>query len=442
MPCARLARSVHLLCVSSTAPAQGPLVEHGKRTLKDSTLLTHLHSERPNISNSPAAPQCPVCERRHSSEIVALRDVPVNIGRLWPTREEALDAPRGDVVLSCCHACGFVFNSAYDPEAIAFEPGYEYSLHHSPAHLAFLKQTVDRLISDYDLHDKDIVEVGCGGGFFLQLLCERGGSRGWGFDPAIAEETTIPCGAHDVTLFPGFYDETRADVPCDLLVSRSMFELIHNPIAFLRSMRRALGQSSRRRFYLDIPNSSYVFSRHAMWNLFYEQCNYFVESTLVAAFRRAGFNVLRSGECLGDGYYLFVEAAPGAMGVEDDCDAFIDTPTDLLDMAAQLESRFAWWNRKFASWRADGKRVVAWGSGGRAINFLNLIDGAQSIEHIVDINPARHGGFVSGSGQQIIGPDELPPLRPDVIVITNSLYGQEIRGNVAALGLSCEFVEI
>jgi hypothetical protein len=298
------------------------------------------------------------------------------------------------------------------------------------------------LIADYKLHGKDIVEVGCGGGFFLQLICERGGNRGWGFDPAIAEQQVIPCGNHAVTLIPGFYDETRTDTPCDLLVSRSMFELIHDPIAFLRSMRRTLGDVTQRRFYLDIPNSRYVFSRRALWNLFYEQCNYFVEGTLVDAFCRAGFDVLRSGECLGDGYYLFVEAAPALQNVGPSRDAWVDTPIDLLGMAAELESQRSLWNQRFHSWRTNGKRVVAWGSGGRAINFLNLINSAAAIEHIVDINPARHGGFVSGSGQQIIAPNALPALRPDVIVISNGLYGQEIRENGVALGLNCEFVEI
>jgi SAM-dependent methyltransferase len=385
---------------------------------------------------------CPICSCGRCADVLTVRDLPVNIGRLWPDRPSALTAPRGDVVLSCCHDCGFVFNSAYDPRAISYEPGYEYSLHHSPSHLAFLEQTVDRLISDYDLHDKDIVEVGCGGGFFLKLICERGGNRGWGFDPAIAEKQVIPCGEHAVTLIPGFYDESQADTPCDLLVSRSMFELIHDPIKFLRSMRQTMGNRTGSRFYLDIPNSSYVFSRRAIWNLFYEQCNYFVESTLASAFRLAGFDVLRSGECLGDGYYLFIDAAPATAAIEESRRAPAAIPADLLAMAAELESRCELWNRRFQAWRTSGKRVVAWGSGGRSINFLNMIDGAEAIEHIVDINPARHGGFISGSGQQIVAPNALPSLRPDVIVITNGLYSQEIRESVAALGLKCEFAEI
>jgi hypothetical protein len=44
------------------------------------------------------------------------------------------------------------------------------------------------LIERYDLYGKDIIEIGCGQGEFLTLLCELGGNRGVGFDPAYISE--------------------------------------------------------------------------------------------------------------------------------------------------------------------------------------------------------------------------------------------------------------
>ncbi len=388
-------------------------------------------------------PQCPLCAESDTQLVVALRNLPVHIGRLWDSKESAKTAPRGDVELTFCRCCGFVFNAAYDAKKLQFEPGYEYSLHHSPSHLAFLEATADRLVERYDLKNKDIVEVGCGSGFFLKLLCERGGNRGWGFDPAVDSRSEISAGEGSVTLIPEFYGEAQSDVPCDLLVSRSMFELVPKPVEFLRQMRRTLGDRTGARFYLDIPNTSYVFRHRASWNLFYEQCNYFVEETLVKAFQSSGFDVLDAGECLGEGYYLFVEAAPSDSGKS----AWrrgdrLAIPSELTALADHHQQQLDHWRCCCESWRQEGKHVVAWGSGGRAINFLNLTAAGERIEHIVDINPARHGGFVSGSGQKNIAPEELASMQPDVVVITNNLYGDEIRQHVASLGIQCDFVEI
>ncbi len=391
----------------------------------------------------PTTTSCLICDGDELTTIVGLPGLPVDIGRLWPDSESAKAAPRGDMLLSFCHRCGFVFNSAYDPEKLDYQPGYECSLHHSPIHREFLEQTADRLIESYDLHGKDIVEVGCGSGHFLQLLCERGGNRGWGFDPAIDEERVIKVGQQTVTLSRQYYDESRRDIPCDLLVSRSMFDQIPQPIEFLHSMRRTLGERSEARFYLDIPNTSYVFRHRSLWNLFYEQCSYFVKETLVNACDRTGFSVLDAGECLGEGYYLYVEAKPsGDQEPPSDDVERLSVPGELVSLADHFADQRDGWRRRFDGWAEQGKRVVAWGSGGRAINFLNMTNAGDWIDHIVDINPARHGGFVSCSGQQIIAPEALLEMCPDVVVITNGLYGAEIRDQVASLGLACEFSEI
>ena len=224
---------------------------------------------------------------------------------------------------------------------------------------------------------------------------------------------------------------------------RSMFELIPRPIEFLQSMRRTLGERSEARFYLDIPNTSYVFRIARCGICFTNSATTLSKRHWSTLSRGRDSPCSSSGECLGEGYYLYVEAAPSddhelpAPGVE-----MHDVPDQLQGLTEHLQNQLILWGERFETWIAQDKRVVAWGSGGRAINFLNMITASDCIEHIVDINPARHGGFISGSGQQIIAPAALAALRPDLVVITNGLYGTEIREQVASLGLDCEFAEI
>jgi hypothetical protein len=59
---------------------------------------------------------------------------------------------------------------------------------------------------------------------------------------------------------------------------------------------------------------------------------------------------------------------------------------------------------------------------------------------VVDINPERQQKYIPGSGQQIIAPVELPQAAPDVIVLTNLTYAEEIRRMVAKMGLEPEYM--
>jgi hypothetical protein len=72
---------------------------------------------------------------------------------------------------------------------------------------------------------------------------------------------------------------------------------------------------------------------------------------------------------------------------------------------------------------------------------LNIVDPAGSvISYVVDINPRKTGRFVPGAGQRIIEPNELRELLPDVVVLMNELYREEIMLQTARLGLNPEFL--
>lgn len=89
-----------------------------------------------------------------------------------------------------------------------------------------------------------------------------------------------------------------------------------------------------------------------------------------------------------------------------------------------------------------GKRVAAWGSGGKGIGFLNSFDTESIIPYVVDINPRRQHKFIPGSAQKIIPPEFLRDYQPDFIVITNPLYAQEIKQQVHELNVKSEFLTL
>ena len=67
--------------------------------------------------------------------------------------------------------------------------------------------------------------------------------------------------------------------------------------------------------------------------------------------------------------------------------------------------------------------------------FLNLVDGAKNIEFVIDINPAKQNMYVPGTGHKIAAPDILKDYCPDVIILMNSIYQDEVQQTLNDLGV-------
>ena len=158
-----------------------------------------------------------------------------------------------------------------------------------PRFQAYAHALAERLVADYDLRGKRIVEIACGQGDFLSLLCKLGGNRGIGFDPSytpgrgLAGETA----AH-ISFVKSYYTDAYADAFADLICCRHALEHMAQPVAFLRAIRRALGTQSAA-VYFEVPNAAYNLVDLGVWDLIYEHCGYFTAASLAEAFRRGGF---------------------------------------------------------------------------------------------------------------------------------------------------------
>ena len=396
------------------------------------------------MSSSTASPvQGPISGHSEVDRVVDIAEMPVLCNALYETRSEAVDVARGDLTLGYVPRSGHIYNVAFDPDKISYTQTYENSLHHSPRFQEYATDLADRLIETYDVRDETVVDIGCGNGEFLSLLCERADNTGIGYDPSYDPGSRRDDEDRPVTIVQDLYSEESADHPADLICCRHVLEHVPDPLGFARRIRRAIGDRSDTVVYVEVPNALFTLRETAIWDLIYEHYSYFTPSSLTYLFRRAGFEEIRIGDAF-DGQYLQAELRPGepesnpSLGGDLDPARVTATIGPFVDRYRETRER---WTDLFARVERQEQKAVLWGAGSKGVTILNMIPAAASAaEYVVDINPRKQGKYAAGTGHKIVPPTALREYRPDLIVLMNGIYEDEIRQTVGDLGLAPEFV--
>jgi SAM-dependent methyltransferase len=378
---------------------------------------------------------CLICGARSLEPLISIPDVPTLCNRLCASEAEAANAPRGNISLAYCQGCGHVVNSAFDPARVNYDGRFENTLTFSPRYREYAQLAADRVINRYALDGKRIVEIGCGNGDFLRLLCGAG-NHGEGYDPS-QPTSRWEVGRGSVEIIGRNFaaeDARGADFVC----CRHVLEHLPEPMALLRQLRESLDVRDDAVVFFEVPNGLFTLDRLGIWDIIHEHVSYFMPSSLVLAFEHAGFKV-GSTESAFDDQYLWVEArVDGQMSSSD----LPKRPSDAL--YSSFRTRFAdkvvQWRRRIEESRSDGRQVVIWGAGAKGVMFLNLlrVTAGSGIDWVVDINPRKQGHFMPLMGQRIVGPDRLAQNPPDLLVVMNPEYEGEIRETIENMGIRCE----
>jgi SAM-dependent methyltransferase len=390
----------------------------------------------------PPIAACQACGSPEPRPFYAVRGIPVHSCLMVSSRAEALTFPRGDLELAFCDACGFVQNRRYDPALQRYSTDYEETQAFSPRFQRFLDELCADQDRKYHLAGRTVLEIGCGKGEFLVRLCELTGCRGIGIDPGYRPERTTSPAAGRLEFIQDFYGPIYGHLQADYVCCRHTLEHIGPVKEFMRLVRDSIGDRPEVVVFFELPDVERVLEECAFWDIYYEHSSYFTLGSLARLFRATGFDVHELWKAY-DGQYLMLEARPAGgptaprLPAEDD----LARTRDLVrSFQEHIRVKLDALRRDVRGWRAERRRVAIWGSGSKGVSYLTTLGLRDEIDAVVDINPHKWGKFLAGTGHEIVGPATLVEIRPDVVVVMNPIYLEEIGRELARHGLAPRLV--
>jgi len=387
---------------------------------------------------------CSSCGSPKVSVFYEVENIPIHSVMLLSTKEKAIEYLKSDIRLGFCENCGVISNISFDPDLLEYSTGYESTQSYSPTFNTFAGGLVQSLIDRYDLYDKDIVEIGCGQGEFLQMLCEIGGNRGVGFDPAYLPGRNENLEKNKISIIKDFYSEKYANIKCDFLCCRMTLEHIHKTSDFIRIIRRSIQDKPDTIVFFQVPNVIRILKDLAFWDIYYEHCSYFSPGSLASLFRNNDFEVIDLWNDY-DEQYVMLGAKQGSISTSKS----LPLEEDISELKSKVDlfskkntNQLSTWNSYLQKANKEGRRVVLWGGGSKGVAFLTTLNIQGEVEYVVDINPNKYGTYMAGSGQEIISPDFLKQYKPDVVIIMNQIYHKEIKDDLDRMGVIAELISV
>lgn len=381
---------------------------------------------------------CPVCQSGNTNAFLERLGVPVHQNLLCPSRKAARAVKRGDLSLVMCGDCGFIFNRAFDESLLSYGEQYDNTQTCSTAFEKYVDGLVAHLVEEQGVANKTIVEVGCGKGYFLEKLCSKANNQGIGFDPSYVGPETKLDGR--LSFVRSFYGLENSDIPADVVVCRHVIEHVPKPMTLLRAVHDALAASGHARVYFETPSLDWILENMVVWDFFFEHCSYFAKDTLEYTFELAGFRAEEVREVFG-GQYLVYEGRVVVVPEGRRRQTGGTLSEKARRYAASEKVELERWRKRLEEQASIGRTAI-WGAGAKGVTLANLADpDCELLDCVVDLNPAKQGKYVPGTGHPIFPFESLGERKVEVAILMNPNYREENKLLLDGAGIKTRLIE-
>ena len=271
---------------------------------------------------------------------------------------------------------------------------------------------------------RNIIEVGCGRGEFLQMwldvpqttnlhicgienkkeLVDEARKNGLNVHQAFAE---------DNAKFP--------EGPFDAFVQFNFLEHQPDPINMLRCIYNNLKEGAVG--LVTVPSFEYIMEYDGYYELIRDHIANYDERTLKELFERAGFDVLEERIVNRDTIEIIVEKSESIIFKKSDFDGNYTDVRALLDNYAEIKTDF---QKHMKMLEKEGKTIAIWGAGHQGFTLAATTDMLGKVKYIIDSAKFKQGKFAPASHVPIVEPDYYFEDPVDEILIVAPGYTEEI----------------
>lgn len=328
------------------------------------------------------------------------QDFPVFQNRMYSSRREARDCPKGDLLVVENQKTGLVYNTYFRQELVDYDANYQNEQAVSRLFHQHLEQ-VAAIVHEH-LGRQGLIEVGCGKAHFLEML-EKNGFDITGFDPAYE--------GGNQRVRKEYFRE-NSELKANGLILRHVIEHIADPVGFLQMLKASNGGQGK--VYIEVPCLDWICDHRAWFDIFYEHVNYF----RLSDFKRIFGEICDSGRIFG-GQYLYVVAEMASLRTPKyDSNDAVDFPEDFMR------------GLNFSEQGGTEQPACVWGGASKGVIFSLLRERAgHPVSIVIDVNPAKQGKYLPGTGLRVESPEGALKKLPtgSTIYVMNSNYLEEIK---------------
>lgn len=329
-------------------------------------------------------------------ELYSQRNFPVLQNCVYETHKKATECATGNIRIVEDQNTGLVYNADFDPKKMVYDRNYNNEQGISRSFQSHLTQVAQIVKSK--LGSKDLVEIGCGKGLFLEMLVDLGIDI-IGMDPVYEGLNPRIIKSY---FQPGISKKANG------IILRHVLEHISDPVGFLRQIANT--NNGQGLIYIEVPCFEWICRRRAWYDIFYEHVNYF----RISDFERIFEGLIESGHFFGGQYFYILADLKKLRNPVLNKDDKVEFPQDFD--RSRIDS-------------AESHDSVIWGGASKGVifSFLKMRQG-KTFRFAIDINPAKQGKYLPGSGLKVCSPEEgMKEINPtDTIYVMNSNYMDEI----------------